>query len=172
MRDFAGTFAKWKAAGLTWEPGGAGQGFLTGPDEVRIKIYANDSLATPLQWITSICMCRIRCTAQKWVRRQLWRDAGEAPHIERGQRARHEITLGKEQSPLAPTDGRSVDHIGFEVRNIDAFVAKLRAARIKTDGAIRNSTNAAGLRIVYITDPWGTEIEITEGLAATPVAAQ
>ena len=52
-----------------------------------------------------------------------------------------------------------------QVRNIDAIVAKLQAAGIKTDAPIRNSTNASGLRIVYITDPWGTEIEITEGLA-------
>ena len=26
------------------------------------------------------------------------------------------------------------------------------------------------LRIAYITDPWGTEIELTEGLAATPIS--
>jgi Glyoxalase/Bleomycin resistance protein/Dioxygenase superfamily len=81
-----------------------------------------------------------------------------------------EITLAKTDTPQAPTKGRSVDHMGFEVKNIDAFVAKLQAAGIKTDAAIRSSANASGLRIVYVTDPWGTEIEITEGLAATPVA--
>jgi hypothetical protein len=54
--------------------------------------------------------------------------------------------------------------MGFEVKNIDALVAKLQAAGIKPDGAIRNSTNAAGIRLLYVTDPWGTEIEITEGL--------
>jgi hypothetical protein len=75
-----------------------------------------------------------------------------------------EITLGKVDAAQAPTKGRSVDHMGFEVSNIDEFVKKLKAAGIKTDGDIRNSTNAAGLRIVYVTDPWGTEIEITQGL--------
>jgi len=81
-----------------------------------------------------------------------------------------EIALGKADAPLAPTKGRSVDHIGFEVKNLDGFVAKLQAAGIKTDAAIRNSANASGLRIVFITDPWGTEIELTEGLASTPLA--
>jgi hypothetical protein len=38
----------------------------------------------------------------------------------------------------------------------------------KTDAAIRNSTNASDLRIAFITDPWGTEIALTEGLATTP----
>ena len=82
-----------------------------------------------------------------------------------------EITMGKTDTPQAPTKGHSLDHIGFEVKNIDAFVAKLQAAGIKTDAAIRNSANATGLRIVYVTDPWGTEIEITEGLGATPTVA-
>ena len=79
-----------------------------------------------------------------------------------------EITFNKVEMRQAPTKGRSVDHMGFEVKNIDTFVTKLQAAGIKTDAAIRNSTNASGLRIVYVTDPWGTEIEITEGLAQTP----
>ena len=79
-----------------------------------------------------------------------------------------EITLGKAETAQAPTKGRSVDHMGFEVKNIDAFVAKLQAAGIKPDAAIRNSANAAGLRIVYVTDPWGTEIELTEGLSTPP----
>jgi hypothetical protein len=29
---------------------------------------------------------------------------------------------------------------------------------------------AVGIRLVYVTDPWGTEIEITEGLVSTPPA--
>ena len=69
-----------------------------------------------------------------------------------------------------PTKGRSVDHIGFEVIDIDSFVARLRTAGVNTDGEIRSSANASGLRIVYITDPWGTEIEITQGLKSTPLA--
>jgi catechol 2,3-dioxygenase-like lactoylglutathione lyase family enzyme len=79
-----------------------------------------------------------------------------------------EIALGKADAALVPTKGRSVDHIGFEVKSIDAFVAKLQAAGIKTEAAIRNSTNASDLRIAFITDPWGTEIALTEGLATTP----
>ena len=55
---------------------------------------------------------------------------------------------------------------------IDAFVARLQGAGIKTDAAIRISTNASGLRIAFVTDPWGTEIELTEGLATTPIAGR
>jgi hypothetical protein len=52
VRDFAGSVAKWKAAGLTWEQANnpqVGQGFLTGPDNVRIEIYENTSISGPIQ---------------------------------------------------------------------------------------------------------------------------
>jgi hypothetical protein len=62
--------------------------------------------------------------------------------------------------------------MGFEVKDIDTFASRLQAAGIKTDAAVRNSANASGLRIAYITDPWGTEIEITEGLAMAPGASR
>jgi len=102
--------------------------------------------------------------AQKWYIEHFGATAGKRNQFDTANVPGTEITLGKVDMPQAPTKGRSVDHMGFEVRNINAFVAKLQAAGIKTDGAIRSSTNAAGIRLVYVTDPWGTEIEITEGL--------
>ena len=175
VRDFAGTVAKWKAAGLTWEPAReppAGQGFLTGPDNVRIEIYENTSIPTPLQMHHIHLMVPDPAAAQKWYVQNFGAIAGKRAAFETANVPGTEITMGKADAPQAPTKGRSVDHMGFEVKNIDAFVAKLQAAGIKTDAAIRNSTNASGLRIVYVTDPWGTEIEITEGLAATPIATR
>jgi len=108
--------------------------------------------------------------AQKWYGQYFGGTPGKRLTFETSTVPGTEIALGKADATLVPTKGRSVDHIGFEVKNIDAFVAKLQAAGIKTDAAIRNSTNASGLRIVFVTDPWGTEIEITEGLSTTPIA--
>jgi catechol 2,3-dioxygenase-like lactoylglutathione lyase family enzyme len=61
------------------------------------------------------------------------------------------------------TRGRAIDHIGFEVRNLEAFVKQLQAKGMKLDVAYR-SVPAIGLSIAFITDPWGTYIELTEGL--------
>jgi catechol 2,3-dioxygenase-like lactoylglutathione lyase family enzyme len=173
VKDFDASVAKWKAAGLSWEPvknPQAGQGFLTGPDSVRIEIYENKAIATPMQMHHIHLMVPDPLEAQKWYVQHFGATAGKRAQYETANVPGTEITLGKADGPQAPTKGRSVDHIGFEVKNIDAFVAKLQAAGIKTDAAIRNSANASGLRIVYVTDPWGTEIEITEGLAATPIS--
>jgi catechol 2,3-dioxygenase-like lactoylglutathione lyase family enzyme len=174
VRDFAGSVARWKAAGLTWEPvknPQVGQGFLTGPDAVRIEIYENTSISTPMQMHHIHLFVTDPQEAQKWYVRTFGATAGRRAQYETANVPGAEITLAKADAPQAPTKGRSVDHIGFEVNNIDAFVAKLQAAGIKTDAAVRNSANASGLRIVYITDPWGTEIEITQGLATTPIAS-
>jgi len=167
VRDFEPSVAKWKAAGLKWEPvnnPNVGQGFLTGPDDVRIEIYENKSLTTPLAIHHIHLFVTDPIEAQKWYVQNFGATAGKRGMFDTANVPGTEITLAKSEQQ-APTKGRSVDHIGFEVKNIDAFVAKLRAAGIKTDADIRNSTNASGLRIVYVTDPWGTEIEITEGLS-------
>src|SRR2546422_10414017 len=49
VKDFDQAVARWKAAGLNWEPGAnPGQGYLNGPDGVRIEIYENKSIPTPM----------------------------------------------------------------------------------------------------------------------------
>jgi catechol 2,3-dioxygenase-like lactoylglutathione lyase family enzyme len=165
VKDFEGSVARWKAAGLNWEPGAnPGQGYINGPDGVRIEIYENKTIPTPMAMHHIHLQVPDPLAAQKWYIDHFGATAGKRNQFETANVPGTEITLGKVEMPQAPTKGRSVDHMGFEVKNIDAFVAKLQAAGIKPDGAIRNSTNAAGIRLVYVTDPWGTEIEITEGL--------
>jgi catechol 2,3-dioxygenase-like lactoylglutathione lyase family enzyme len=167
VRDFDGSVAKWKAAGLTWEPGRAspdGQGFLVAPDKVRVEIFERPSQPAPIMMNHIHLQVTDVMQAQQWYGQHFGGVAGKRGRWDVSNVPGTELTLGKVDILQAPSDGRAVDHIGFEVKNIDAFVAKLRAAGLKTDADIRNSANAAGLRIVYVTDPWGTKIEVTEGL--------
>src|SRR5947208_7321463 len=149
VKDFDNAVARWKAAGLKWEPVNnptVGQGFLTGPDNVRVEIYENKSISTPMQmhhihlWVTD------PLAAQKWYVENFGATAGKRAQFDTANVPGTEITFNKVDMAQVPTKGRSVDHMGFEVRNIDTFVAKLQGAGIKTDGPIRNSTNASGLR--------------------------
>jgi catechol 2,3-dioxygenase-like lactoylglutathione lyase family enzyme len=66
-------------------------------------------------------------------------------------------------APLAGTAGRVLDHIGFEIEDLKGFLARLEAKGIKIDVPYREIP-AAGIAIAFITDPWGTYIELTEGL--------
>jgi catechol 2,3-dioxygenase-like lactoylglutathione lyase family enzyme len=65
--------------------------------------------------------------------------------------------------PVAPTKGRTLDHVGFEITNLEAFCAKLVESGVKFDVPYRKAPN--GLGVAFFTDPWGTYVELTEGLA-------
>ena len=65
--------------------------------------------------------------------------------------------------PTVPTKGRAVDHIGFEVTNLDAFCKKLEARGVKFDKPYSKSRHD-GFASAELTDAWGTSIELTEGL--------
>ena len=65
---------------------------------------------------------------------------------------------------VTPTRGRALDHIGFEVKNLEAFVKRLEAEGIKIDVPFRQ-VPALNITLAFITDPWGTYIELNEGLA-------
>jgi catechol 2,3-dioxygenase-like lactoylglutathione lyase family enzyme len=74
------------------------------------------------------------------------------------------INLNFSASPkaLAPIKGRRLDHIGFEIKNLEAFCKKLEASGIKLDAPY--TKQPSGIATAFLTDPWGTYIELTEGL--------
>ena len=76
------------------------------------------------------------------------------------------VDFRKAQQAEAPTKGRSLDHIGFEVRNLEAFCKKLQADGLTLEMAYREVPQLGGLKIAFLIDPEGTRIELTEGLAS------
>ena len=74
-----------------------------------------------------------------------------------------ELTFAKASDPVEPTKGRVVDHIGFEVDDLESFCKRLEAEGVKFDVPFR-TIESIGLSVAFLTDPWGTYIELTEGL--------
>ena len=76
------------------------------------------------------------------------------------------MALNFTQSPEATvgTSGRAMDHIGFEVKGLEAFCKKLEADGVTFDGPFRDVPRI-GLKIAFVLDPAGTRVELTEGLA-------
>jgi len=62
---------------------------------------------------------------------------------------------------LVGTAGRAVDHVGFEVRDLEAFAAGLESRGIALTEPYHLED---GLGVARLVDPWGTGIELTEGL--------
>jgi catechol 2,3-dioxygenase-like lactoylglutathione lyase family enzyme len=90
----------------------------------------------------------------------------------RGKRWRYEavdlpginLNFSAAAQPQAPTKGRMLDHIGFEVTNLAAFCRRLADNGVRFDQPYQKSPS--GFAFAFITDPWGTTIELTEGLRA------
>jgi len=100
--------------------------------------------------------------AQRWYVEQFgavpgkrWRyDAADLPGIN--------LNFSAVATVQAPTRGRMLDHIGFEVDGLAAFCAALEARGIALDRPYEQLPSGVGL--AFLTDPWGTTIELTEGL--------
>ena len=72
---------------------------------------------------------------------------------------------GDQNVTHVPTKGRATDHVGFEVRNLPAFVKELEGKGITlTEGYKKSNREMGGVATAKITDPWGVLIELTEGL--------
>jgi hypothetical protein len=59
------------------------------------------------------------------------------------------------------TKGRALDHIGFEVKDLEDFTKTLEANGVKLDTPYRKVPQM-GFAVAFLTDPWGTRIELTE----------
>ena len=71
-----------------------------------------------------------------------------------------QLRFNKADAAQAPTKGRVLDHIGFDVVDLQAFTKKLEAEGIKLDRPYTKLPN--GIALAFITDPWGTYIELNE----------
>jgi len=72
---------------------------------------------------------------------------------------------GDQSITHVPTAGRVVDHVGFEVKDLEAFCKALEAKGITLARPYKKKTAAMnGIATAMIVDPWGVSIELTEGL--------
>ncbi len=61
------------------------------------------------------------------------------------------------------TKSRVLDHIGFEVTDLETFARTLEANGVTLDTPYQRDPEL-GISSVFLTDPWGVTIELTEGL--------
>jgi len=174
VKDMPAELARWKAAGITTEPTqNPNEVYVVAPDGIRLEVYGEPALPTPVS-MNHIHFYPVNIPAIKaWYVQAFGANPGRRPcvaclssprMIEADDLPGVNLSFSQGTTPPLPTKGRSLDHIGFEVENLDAFVAGLEAKGIHLDGPVRQVPNTK-LKIALLTDPWGTYIELTEGLA-------
>jgi catechol 2,3-dioxygenase-like lactoylglutathione lyase family enzyme len=157
--------AKWKAAGVPVLPGTNNrpdQAFVVTPDGVRIEILEDKAQSEPVKnehvhlFVTEAEIPK----AQAWYAKTFGGKAGTRNNAAVVDIPGVQIRFAKADATQTPTRGRILDHIGFDVKDHAAFVKKIEGEGIKLDEPPRKVPN--GSSITYITDPWGTRIEIIE----------
>lgn len=168
VRNLAEVLKGWRAAGypVTQEFTGA-EGFpnayLMAPDGVRIELQEDKALSVKASAYHLHFLTPEFAKLRDWYvdifsavprKRGTIETTADVPGMN--------LSFATSKMPTVGTRGRAVDHIGFEVDNLEAFIKKLEAKGIKFDVAYRQ-VPAIGLNIAYITDPSGVYIELTEG---------
>jgi catechol 2,3-dioxygenase-like lactoylglutathione lyase family enzyme len=157
--------AQWKAKGVPVLPGNNNrldQAFVVTPDGVRIEILEDKTQTMPIRHehvhfsVTEAEIPR----AQGWYAKTFGGKAGTRNNAPVVDIPGGQLRFAKADTAQAPTKGRALDHIGFDVKDLQAFVKKIEAEGMKLDEPIRK--NEAGVALTYITDPWGTRIELVQ----------
>ena len=174
VKDMPAALARWKVAGIGIEPTeNPNEVYVLAPDGIRLEVYGEPALPTPVS-MNHVHFYPVDVPAIKaWYVKVFGANPGRRPciaclkeprMIEADDVPGANLSFSPGTTPPLPTKGRSLDHIGFEVKNIEAFVASLSAKGIRMDEPV---TQAPGMKLKYgyLSDPWGTYIELTEGLA-------
>jgi catechol 2,3-dioxygenase-like lactoylglutathione lyase family enzyme len=157
--------AKWKAAGVAVLPGGNNrldQAFVETPDGVRMEILEDKTQAMPIrhEHVHFFLPEADVPKAVAWYAKTFGGKASTRNNAPVVDIPGAQFRFNKADKAQAATRHRVLDHIGVDVKDHPAFVKKIEAEGIKLDEPPRK--NPAGTVITYITDPWGTRIEIIE----------
>jgi catechol 2,3-dioxygenase-like lactoylglutathione lyase family enzyme len=166
VKDAKAALARWKEAGLTPTApfNAANQGaFLLSPAGIRVEFMEDTSIQDAMvfhhvQWATAD-----PAAVQAWYVKTFGAAAGKRKSYLAADVPGANLTFGQATSPTVGTRGRALDHIGFEVKDLASFCKKLEAEGQKFDAPC-NPRPGAPVSITYITDPFGTYIELTQGL--------
>ena len=145
------------------EPQKALQAFVMAPDEVKIELTEDPSLSVPIAHHHIHFFDGDVAQTKAWYVKTFGATPGKRGQFEAADVPGVNLSFSNSSTPVAGTKGRSLDHIGFEVRDLEGFCKKLEAAGVKFDSPFRKAP-ALGLSLAFFTDPWGTYIELTEGL--------
>jgi len=168
VKNLKDSLAKWEAAGIKPLPGATTRlALLMAPDNVKVQITEDSAIGTPIAADEMRMVVTNVNEAADWYAKFFG-----ARVIRQGQAAIAEIPgmnirFVSSSQPMAGTQGRAIDHIGLEVKNLETFMKKLDAAGVKVNRpyAAAPAQLAPLKSIAFITDPWGTYIELNEGFA-------
>jgi catechol 2,3-dioxygenase-like lactoylglutathione lyase family enzyme len=133
---------------------------VDGPDGVRIEMIEDSSMYASQEFHHIHMYSAQAKEMQEWYVKNL---GGRSRAPENADMVQFPGTMLRFQQAGAavPTAGRAVDHIAFEVKDLDGFCKKLTDNGVKLDSA-PHAVPELKASVAVLTDPWGTRIELME----------
>jgi catechol 2,3-dioxygenase-like lactoylglutathione lyase family enzyme len=165
--SYAEIKAKLTAAGITFAMDNANskQVIAKFPDKVNVEFTEDTSLKVPAVFQHIHISTPDQEKLRAWYVKTFDARSGMRGNFPAAFMPGGEVDFRKTAQAEAPTKGRTLDHIGFEVKNLEAFCKKLQADGITLEVPYREMAQLDGLKLAFLIDPEGTRIELTEGLA-------
>jgi catechol 2,3-dioxygenase-like lactoylglutathione lyase family enzyme len=166
VRDLAATKSKLTAAGvpIVREMPETRQFFAMFPDEVKVEFSEDAKLDLPIKHHHVHFASDHIDEMRAWYAKSFDAIPGMRGRFKAADIPGVNLSWNPSDKPTIATKGRALDHIGFEVRDIRGVCKKLEAAGMKLEMP-PTRRDELGLTIAFLIDPWGTRIELTEGLA-------
>jgi catechol 2,3-dioxygenase-like lactoylglutathione lyase family enzyme len=164
VKDLKGTSARLKAAGITLSRDDSLEIVADFPDKVKVEFYPAPALSVPVEHFHAHFYAADIDALRAWYAKHFGAAMPTATNANAMGVPGISFSFRKTDAPQAATKGRSLDHIGFEVKDLEAFCKKLAADGVTFESPFRN-VPGIGLKIAFLIDPAGTRIELTEGLA-------
>ena len=137
--------------------------FVMAPDGVKVELLENRSMSGSIV-LHHVHFATPDVDAMKaWYADAFGAVPGMRGSFEAADLPGVNLTFSPSAAPVKATRFKALDHIGFEVENLEEFAKQLQAKGIELDGEYRYA-EALELGVAFVTDPWGTRIELTEGL--------
>jgi catechol 2,3-dioxygenase-like lactoylglutathione lyase family enzyme len=128
--------------------------FTMGPDDTKVEFVENKALTRPLS-LHHIHFAAPNVEEMRaWYAKTFGAKPGKRGSFEAADLPGVNLTYSPAPAPVVGTRGRALDHIGFEVKDLESFCKQLAAGGIKMDRPY-TKVPALGIAIAFITDPWG-----------------
>ncbi len=163
VRDLGAVLAKLEAAHFTIVSKNPPQAMTLGPDGTKVEFTEDATLEQAAVFHHIHFYTPAVDEMKKWYVATFGASPGKRGRFEAADLPGVNLTFAPAPGAVAGTKGRSLDHIGFEVKNLEAFTKKLEEGGAKLDLKYTR-VPALGIAIAFVTDSWGTKIELTEGL--------
>jgi catechol 2,3-dioxygenase-like lactoylglutathione lyase family enzyme len=166
VRNVQESLAKWKAAGIMVEPSATGnpaQAYIDTPDGLRIEILEDKNQPWPIrnEHIHFSAPASEIPKMQAWYAKEFGGHAWVRNNATVVELPGVQLRFAMANQPQASTAGHVLDHIGFDVKNLEAFMKKLEADGVKIERPI-NKNAQTGAALAFVSDPWGTMIELND----------